>query len=75
VVGSRVGGIPEALREGETGLLVPADDPVALAAALETLLAEDGTASRMGAAGTTFVHEAFSWDRNVRQLMGSGRDP
>jgi len=34
VVGSRVGGIPEVVADGETGLLVPSDDPAALARAI-----------------------------------------
>src|SRR5207302_6028335 len=38
VVASAVGSVPEAVREGETGLLVPPDDPARLAAALRRLL-------------------------------------
>jgi phosphatidylinositol alpha-1,6-mannosyltransferase len=72
VIGSRVGGIPEALRDGETGLLVPPDDPEALAAALARLLSDKHLAARMGAAGAAFVRNTFSWDRNARILMGAG---
>jgi glycosyltransferase involved in cell wall biosynthesis len=51
VVASRVGGLAEVVREGETGLLVPAEDPAALSSALAGLLADPSRASAMGTAG------------------------
>ena len=50
VVASRVGGIPELVVDGETGLLVPPDDPAALAEAVTTLLADPDRRARMGCA-------------------------
>lgn len=50
VVASRVGGIPDLVRDGETGLLVPPGDPAALAAALDRLLADAARRRAMGAA-------------------------
>ena len=50
VVASRVGGIPEAVTDGETGLLVPPADPPALAAALGALIDDAGRRHRMAAA-------------------------
>jgi glycosyltransferase involved in cell wall biosynthesis len=50
VVATRVGGVPDAVRDGETGVLVPARDPEALAAALQALLATPERARRLGAA-------------------------
>jgi glycosyltransferase involved in cell wall biosynthesis len=47
VVGSRVGGIPEMVVHGETGLLVPPADPQALAAAIARLAEDHGMRSRM----------------------------
>ena len=44
VVGSRVGGIPEVVADGRTGLLVPPGDPSALAEALNTLVRDPGLA-------------------------------
>jgi glycosyltransferase involved in cell wall biosynthesis len=51
VVASAVGGIPELVDHGRTGLLVPPGDAPALAAAVTALLADPGAAERMGAAG------------------------
>lgn len=48
VVASRVGGIPEIVRDGVDGLLVPPDDPQALAAALQRLLDDPGLRATMG---------------------------
>jgi glycosyltransferase involved in cell wall biosynthesis len=48
VVATDVGGIPELVLDGETGLLVPPQDPAALAAAIEKLLADPDRRARMG---------------------------
>jgi glycosyltransferase involved in cell wall biosynthesis len=64
VVASRVGGIPEQVGE-ETGVLVQPGDPVALAAALESLLGDPVLRGRMAAAGATDARERFSPDRQV----------
>jgi starch synthase len=50
VVASRVGGIPELVVDGETGLLVPPDDPAALTEAVTRLLADPDRRARMGCA-------------------------
>jgi glycosyltransferase involved in cell wall biosynthesis len=60
VVASRVSSLPELVVDGETGLLVPPDDPAALARGIETALAEG---SRLGAAGRRRAHERFSVSR------------
>jgi alpha-maltose-1-phosphate synthase len=61
VVGSAVGGIPEVVADGQTGLLVPPGDEVALADALNLLIADPARAARFGAAGRERVVEEFSW--------------
>jgi glycosyltransferase involved in cell wall biosynthesis len=50
-IGSRVGGIPEVIEEGTTGLLVPPDDPPALSEALQHLMANEELRRVMGSAG------------------------
>jgi len=61
VAGSRTGGIPEVVADGETGLLVPPDDPPALAEALNALLRDPGRAEAMGQAGRKRVVAEFGW--------------
>ena len=51
VIATRVGGLPESILDGETGLLTPPDDPTAMAAAIAKLAAAPQLRSRMGAGG------------------------
>jgi starch synthase len=60
VVATRVGGNPEAVSDGETGLLVPPQNPVALASAIIELLRDPGRAEAMGRAGMERARERFS---------------
>jgi glycosyltransferase involved in cell wall biosynthesis len=60
VVASRVGGIPEVVRHGRTGLLVPPADPAALAAAVIRIAGEPGFGARLGHAGRTRAERHFS---------------
>ena len=62
VAASRVGGIPEVVEDGVTGLLVPPDDPAALADALNALLRDPARAAAMGRAGRRRAVDEFSWD-------------
>jgi glycosyltransferase involved in cell wall biosynthesis len=57
VVASRVGGIPDLVRHGETGLLVAPRDDEALAASISLLLSNPRTAERMGERGRLRCHE------------------
>jgi glycosyltransferase involved in cell wall biosynthesis len=59
VVASDVGGIPELVEDAVTGLLVPAGDPGALAAALGRLLAEPRLRRELGTAGRRRARERF----------------
>jgi starch synthase len=61
VVGSRTGGIPEVVAEGETGLLVPVGEPEPLAEALNTVLRDPDRADAMGQAGRKRAISEFGW--------------
>lgn len=60
VVATRVGGTPEVVEDGVSGLLVPPEDPAALATALVTLLGDPPRRAAMGAAGRDRVARQFS---------------
>jgi starch synthase len=70
VVGSRTGGIPEVVADGETGLLVPPDEPRPLADALNTLLRDPGRARAMGQAGRKRAVAEFGWPAIAAQTAG-----
>ncbi|MEW2158771.1 glycogen synthase [Streptomyces sp. NPDC007189] len=69
VVASRVGGIPEVVDDGRTGLLVDVDDDFepGLARALDTVLGDPEAARRMGEAGRRRAAEEFGWDAVARR--------
>lgn len=62
VVASRVGGVPEQVSDGETGLLVEPGNPKELAAALHRLTADPSLRRRLGAAGHARAEQAFDLD-------------
>lgn len=66
VLATAVGGLPEQIEDGVSGLLVPPEDPAALAAALDRFFAEDLAAAL--AAGIAAEAERFSWSGLVGQL-------
>ncbi len=69
VVASAVGGSPEVVVDGVTGLLVPPGDVHALAAALRGLLADPERARRLGEAGRARVEADFSADVMCRRVL------
>jgi glycosyltransferase involved in cell wall biosynthesis len=75
VIGARIGGVPELVREDETGLLFPSGEVAALAAALDRLAAlPDARLREMGAAGRHWVEQDFTATRyrnRLLQLYGS----
>ena len=68
VLGSRIGGIPEMISDGETGLLVPPADASALARAMERMLADSAAARGMGAAGRVVCERRFAIDTCVERF-------
>jgi glycosyltransferase involved in cell wall biosynthesis len=73
VVATNVGGIPEVVRDGATGLLVPPHDPPALAAALRRLAAEPDLRRRMGEAGRHFACERHGRSAAVSAMIACYR--
>ncbi len=68
VIGSRMGGTPEMVAEGKTGLLVPASDPPALAEALTVLAQDPVRRAEMGAAGQARAEAHFTLSRMTEQV-------
>jgi glycosyltransferase involved in cell wall biosynthesis len=68
VVASNVGGIPEMVEDGRTGLLVPTHDHEALAAAITRLLLDHPLADMLARAGHDLVHERFCVELMVRAI-------
>ena len=69
VVAANVGGIPEVVVDGGTGLLVPPRDPDALAAAIARLLGNPTLRADLGAAGLKRVRDHFSAETMVRDTL------
>jgi glycosyltransferase involved in cell wall biosynthesis len=70
VVGTAVGGVPEVIAEGETGLVVPPGDPQALAEAVGSLLADPERAQEMGARGRQRVAANFDLELMIERTKG-----
>ena len=69
VVASNVGGIPEMIADGLTGLLVPPHDADALAAAITRLLRDHPYADTLGRAGHDLVHDRFCIELMVAAIQ------
>ncbi len=68
VIATRVGGVPEVVADGETGLLVPPDDVAALAEALQRLADDPALRRRLGQTGHVRARSQFSADRLAREF-------
>jgi phosphatidylinositol alpha-1,6-mannosyltransferase len=66
-IGSRFGGIPEAVRDGETGILVEPGDEHGLREAIELLITDGEKRAQMGQAGKSFA-ASFSWEEHAKRL-------
>ena len=69
VVVSRVGGLVEVVRDGETGLIVPPDNLQATTTAIEKLVMDPTLRSTMGAAGRRWVADQYNWERSVEIML------
>ena len=72
VVGARQGGIPDAVREGETGLLVDSTDLPAIVEVVRSLLENQELARRLGLEGRRAVETYFNWDRVTAEVRRTG---
>ncbi len=68
VIASDVGGVPEVLVDGETGILVPKGDVDKLAEAIIRLAKDADLREKMGAAGRAFVRENYTWDKSLDMM-------
>ena len=74
IVATRVGGVPEVVVDGVTGLLVPTRDPEALADAILRLLEDPSEARRMGARGRERLMQQFTMERMVERTCAVYRE-
>jgi phosphatidylinositol alpha-1,6-mannosyltransferase len=74
VIAGRSGGIPAAVRDGETGLLVDAEGVDPVAEAIGRLLDDAGLRARLGAAGRRSVESHYNWDRVTTDLRRIGHE-
>ena len=73
IVATGVGGMPEVVVDGKTGLVVPPRDPEAMAEAIVRLLTDEPARRAMGAAGEARVRERFSAERMVQDTLAEYR--
>ena len=74
VVGSAVGGLPDMVVDGETGLLIPPRDSKALRAAIDRLLADAQLRRRLGLAARERIAELCDWDRVLSRTIQAYED-
>jgi len=74
LVGTRVGGIPELIEDGRTGVLVPPTDPEALAAGVRRLLDDADFRKKAGDTARRQVLERFSWDVVAAQTVDAYKE-
>jgi glycosyltransferase involved in cell wall biosynthesis len=68
-ISTTISGVPELIRDGETGLLVAPDDPQALAAAMERLIRDPALRDTLGASGERRVRERFDMNVGLSRLV------
>lgn len=68
VVAGAIGGVPDALDQGRTGLLVDGSSVASVTEAVASLLGDPARATEMGEAGAKWVADGFTWDRRTTDL-------
>ena len=69
VIGTTVGGIPYAIKNGESGLLVPPKDSEKLADAIIKILGDDDLSQKKGHAGYEQVRKEFTWGKSTEKFL------
>ena len=68
VIATEVGGIPEIVTSGVTGVLIPPEDPAALAKAMVQVLGDPGSARRLGAEGRRLVEQGYTVEKMAEKV-------
>ncbi len=71
VVVSNVGGLPEVVRDGETGFIIEPSNAKATASAIETLLLDKNLRKTFGANGRKMVLELYDWEMNISKMIST----
>jgi glycosyltransferase involved in cell wall biosynthesis len=74
VIGSNVGGIPDVIIDGQTGLLVPEKDPKALAQAINRVLNEKSLAQKLAGGANDHLRTKFDWDFIIKKWIAVYRE-
>ena len=74
VIAGNSGGVPDAVADGETGILVDPNDPVQIADAIERLIVDENLAKRLGCAGRRRVETRLNWNQVGRNLLSAIRE-
>jgi glycosyltransferase involved in cell wall biosynthesis len=69
IIATAVGGIPEVVVDGATGLLIRPGDALALAGAITALLNHSGLATALAERAENFVHKNLTWESNARKVV------
>jgi phosphatidylinositol alpha-1,6-mannosyltransferase len=73
-IGGQAGGIPDAVKDGETGVLVDSTDPATVGNVVRCLLEDPALGRRMGQAGRRAVERYFNWDRVTADVRAIGEE-
>lgn len=74
VVVSNIGGLPEVVMDGKTGMVVPVKDAEKTAEAIEKLLLDPGLRRSIGENGRNHVHENYEWNDCIQQMINIYQD-
>ena len=74
IVATNVGGIPELMKDGETGFLVKKGNEQELIEKLSFLIINEKESKQMGEKGRAFVEENFSWGKIIKEIVNKIKD-